>query len=236
MTDGALDSKIDHVAVAVPSIDEARFRWQDALGGAPMPLFDAGDFHTRQLRFTGGGKLELLEPNDPDGFAAGFLARFGPGIHHITLKVPDLDVALARLRAAGREPVDVSRTDPHWHESFLRPSTMGGIVVQVAWTPETDEEWASRKGQALPEPAADAATLHGAILRDRDLDVAARRWELLGAQVERDADGLLVVWDGAPLRLRIEQSDDRPGPVAIWMTGTKMLPGDEIHGAPVRGR
>jgi hypothetical protein len=83
----------DHVAVGVPAIDGAATRWRDQLGGGwVMPRFpiESAGFATRQLRYRGGAKLELLEPLGPDSFAGQFLDRYGANVHHVTLKVPAL--------------------------------------------------------------------------------------------------------------------------------------------------
>jgi hypothetical protein len=85
------------------SIQAAGRRWRDQIGGAWCSLQhdEGGGFATRQLWYRGGAKLELLEPADREGFAAGFLARFGARVHHVTLRVPDLLAAVDEIRAAG---------------------------------------------------------------------------------------------------------------------------------------
>ena len=179
----------DHVAIAVPDIDAAAVRWRDGFGGAwlmpAMPSEEAG-FASRQLRFHGGAKLELLEPLGPESFAGRFLARFGATIHHVTLKVPDLLPAVEMVRAAGYDVVDISTYGDIWHEGFLRPSQVGGMIVQLAWSGQTDEEWIALSGVEPEEPAPAGAALLGPTLRHPDLDAAARLWTTLGATVTRE--------------------------------------------------
>jgi hypothetical protein len=225
----------DHVAAAVPSIDAAAARWIDQLGGGwLMPAWEApgSDFATRQVRFAGGAKLELLEPRSPDGFAAGFLARHGAGVHHVTLKVPALLPAVAALTEAGLDAVDVSTDNAYWHEAFLRPSQVGGLIVQVAWARHDDADWATFLGATPEAPRPDAAHLLGPRLAHPDLAAAARVWHLLGAEVARDGDVLTVRWSDAPLEVEVV-AGPRPGPLGLRMTGAPALDADPDLGPAV---
>lgn len=221
----------DHVAVAVPDIDAAAERWQSRLHGVWLaPRFTGGGFGTRQLRYGNLAKLELLEPDAADGFAAGFLARFGPRIHHVTLKVPDLLEAVETLAGDGFEAVDVAVDRDDWHEAFLRPSQVGGLIVQVAWTDHDDERWATVGGGSLAPPHPQAPSLLGPTLAHPDLGAAAAVWTALGAEVASDGDGLLVGWDGAPLTVRIERGTTA-GPVGLRFDPDPHLPADPVAGA-----
>ena len=225
----------DHVAAAVPSIDAAAARWIDHLGAAwLMPTWEAPgtDFATRQARFAGGAKLELLEPREPAGFAARFLDRHGAGVHHVTLKVPDLLAAVATLEQAGLDVVDVAADNAYWHEAFLRPSQVGGLIVQVAWALHDDEGWAAFLGTTPQDPRPDAARLLGPRLTHPDLAAAAAVWELLGAEVEREGGLLTARWEGSPLDIEVV-AGERAGPLGLRMAGTAGLPADEIHGPAV---
>jgi catechol 2,3-dioxygenase-like lactoylglutathione lyase family enzyme len=233
-----LRAALDHVAVAVPDLDVAAKRWAGELGGGHVAHGDNGVFTTRQLRFAGGGKLELIAPSPRSpggGFVGAFLDRFGPRIHHVTLKVPDLHEAIAVVRDGGYDVVDVQDTDDHWREGFLRPSQVGGLIVQVAWSARTDEEWARDVGHVPVPPAPDAADLHGPLLRHPDLDAARRLWTLLGARVRDVAEGLRCTWPGSPLDVVIAGGEPA-GPVALRMAGTGPLPPDADLGAAVLPR
>jgi hypothetical protein len=225
----------DHVAAAVPSIDAAATRWIDHLGGGWVaPTFEApgSGFGTRQARFAGGAKLELLEPRSPDGFATRYLDRYGAGVHHVTLKVPALVPALASLAEAGLDAVDVSTTSEHWHEAFLRPSQVGGLIVQVVWAAHDDAGWSAFLGATPEDPRPDAARLLGPRLAHPDLAVAARLWRVLGAEVERGGEVLTVRWPDAPLEVEVV-AGPRPGPLGVRMTGTGALDADPVHGPAV---
>lgn len=217
-----LDAVLDHVAVAVPDPEPAERHWRDQLGGRSVAWGDNGVFRSLQLRFTGGGKLELLSPSpgDPSGenFVRRFLVRFGSTVHHVTLKVPDLPAALETLESAGLDVVDVRLDGSHWREGFLRPKQVGGIVVQVAWSDRGDAEWAAEIGHAPEAPASDAATLLGPTLRHPDLGMAAQLWRLLGAEVVEKDDNLLCRWPSSPLTVALTQGEP-PGPTGLRMTG-----------------
>lgn len=228
---------IDHVAVAVPAFEPAAQRWEHDLGGVTVGWFHArGAFRSRQYRYANDAKLELLVPSDApgggDGFLPRFLARFGSRIHHVTLKTPDLLRAIAALEEAGLDVVDVDLTDEHWKEAFLRPSQVGGLIVQVAWEGRGDEEWAAIRGYEIPPSPPDAATLFGPLVRHPDLAAAAALWTTLGAAVHRDDGGLLCRWGDAPLTVRIEEGAPA-GPVGLRMDGAPALDADEDLGAAV---
>lgn len=221
----------DHVAVAVRSIDHAASRWVDDLRGVWLtPPFEGGGFGTRQIRYANTAKLELLEPATDDGFASAFLDRFGPRIHHVTLKVPDLRAAIETVEAAGLDAVDVSYERDEWHEAFLRPSQVGGIIVQVAHTPYTDEGWADLAGVELPTPDPGSPALHGPTLTHPDLDAARRTWTVLGATVEDDGDEAVVArWEGSPLSVRVE-AGYVPGPRGLRFDPDPQLPAHDVAG------
>lgn len=218
----------DHVAAAVYAIDAAATRWVDQLGGAwvtDRPC-DEGDFRTRQVVFAGGGKLELLEPVTGEGFAQDFLDRFGPRLHHVTLKVPQLHDALKEVEDGGYDVVDVDDRDPRWREGFLRPSQVGGIIVQIAET-DLDDHAEAAGGPVVPRD--DAPALVGPTLTSPDLDAASRLWSMLGATVARDRDALLAVWSGAPLSVRIEEGPTA-GPTGLRFAPDPGLPADDTTG------
>jgi catechol 2,3-dioxygenase-like lactoylglutathione lyase family enzyme len=237
----SLHAVLDHVAAAVPDPVEAEKRWASELGGGLVAFGDNGTFASRQLRFTGGGKLELLSPSPRSGgsgFVTAFLERFGAVVHHVTLKVPDLHEALRTVEAGGLDVVDVNDSVSYWKEGFLRPSQVGGIIVQIAYSEGTDEDWAARIGHTPQDPAPGAATLLGPRLVHPDLDRAAALWSLLGASVEPVSEGsttrLRCVWPDSPLDVIIEQGG-QPGTGALRFQGTCSLPADDRLGPAVDG-
>lgn len=202
---GAID--LDHVAIALERWSDAFDRYGRDLGGEWWSSWDGGGaaFAPCQLRFANRMKVELLQPQPTraDPFLRRFLDHNGAGPHHFTFKVPDLDVALARSRAAGFSPVGEDRSDPYWLEAFLHPKDTGiGILVQFAQTPEGNHTPPSPPADYPAERAAPAA-LAECVLAVRDVNGAARVFvELLDGVVEADgvdADGpwWRVRWPGA---------------------------------------
>ncbi len=232
----ALDAVLDHVAIAVPAWEPAERRWRDELGGGRVAWGDNGAFASRQLRFANGAKLELLAPGSradaPDNFVRRFLARFGSTVHHLTLKVPDLQQALAVVTAGGFEPVDVRDDNERWKEAFLRPSQVGGLVVQVAQSSQTDEQWARASGHTPEPPRPDAAALLGPRLRHPDVDRARTVWTLLGATVSPTSTGLQCSWPDSPLDVIVDVGAPA-GAVALRMRGTGALPAEDGVGPAV---
>jgi methylmalonyl-CoA/ethylmalonyl-CoA epimerase len=131
--------RLDHVAVAVKSIKPALSLYRDALGGEYLMGGDAGDsWRWLQVRYPGGGKVELLEPTG-EGFLSRFLERHGEGLHHMTFKTDDIRAAIAQIEGRGYELVDVNIENPHWKEAFVRPSKAHGTLVQIAQSSAPDE-------------------------------------------------------------------------------------------------
>lgn len=131
--------RLDHVAVAVNSIKPAMKLFRDALGGEYLMGGDEnGIWRWLQLRYPGGGKVELLEP-----LAEGFLTRFlegrGEGLHHVTFKTDDIVSAIEHIGRCGYELVDVNIDNPHWKEAFLRPKQAHGTLIQVAQSAAPDD-------------------------------------------------------------------------------------------------
>lgn len=129
------DAVLDHVAVAVPSIAAALPLYQESLGGR---FADGGDnpavgFRWLQLAYGAGLRLELLEALPGSRFLDSFFRqRPMGGLHHVTYLTPDLDRALAGLRASGLAPFGVNTVDETWREAFLHPKQTGGVLIQLA--------------------------------------------------------------------------------------------------------
>lgn len=124
--------RIAHVGVAVTSLTEALAFYRDVLGLEPREP-DAADGATVVSLPFGGPQVELLEPSSPDSPIAKFIAKRGPGIHHICFEVDDLDAALARCRAAGYRLVDETpRRGAHGRRiAFVHPKATGGILLEL---------------------------------------------------------------------------------------------------------
>lgn len=128
---------IDHVGIAVASIDEAR-RFYEALGLAVEAIEEVPQEGVRVAMIPCGAvRIELLEPTDPDSAVGRFLARRGPGLHHICLATGDVAADSAGLRAAGMR---VLRDEPTpgaggTRVQFVHPESSGGVLYELAEPP-----------------------------------------------------------------------------------------------------
>jgi methylmalonyl-CoA/ethylmalonyl-CoA epimerase len=125
-------ARIAHIGVAVDSIAAALPFYRDVLGLTPSAPVEKDGARIVSLTL-GPSDVELLEPKSPDSPIAKFLARRGPGIHHVCYRVPDLDAALAAAVASGYRLVDqVPRTGAHGHRiAFLHPKSTAGILIEL---------------------------------------------------------------------------------------------------------
>jgi catechol 2,3-dioxygenase-like lactoylglutathione lyase family enzyme len=212
----------DHIAIGVPRIGDVLPFVVGELGGRPAGGGLTRAFAFRQWHF-GGGRLEVLEPaGAPGGFMHRFLERRGPGVHHVTFEVPDLDVACGRAEAMGFSVVERDDSDPEWSEAFLHPKSAMSIVVQMVQVrrPAADahEQAILEPEPGDPEPGALGIELIGLRLAANTIRRAGELWcDLLGG-TGRVIDGALEVrWSGSPMRLVVRRSSAgaEEGPVAI---------------------
>ena len=127
-------SSIDHVGVAVEDIDAALALYEESLR---MPLVHR-ETVTEQgveaaLLDVGDGHVELLRPLGPETAVAKFLARRGPGLHHIAYRVKDIEQALNALAGAGMRLIDEHpRTGIRGSRvAFVHPASTGGVLTEI---------------------------------------------------------------------------------------------------------
>src|SRR5262249_31381814 len=126
-------ASIDHLGVAVPSIDEALRFYRDQLGLAlgPREIVRAEKGDTQMLP-VGESRIELVEAGDADSVIAKFVEKRGGGLHHVALKVPDLARAIERLRASGARILNEPREGAGGHMYvFVHPSSTGGVLLEL---------------------------------------------------------------------------------------------------------
>ncbi|MFN8651277.1 MAG: methylmalonyl-CoA epimerase [Gemmatimonadales bacterium] len=123
---------IAHIGVAVESIEAALPFYRDVLGLVPGHAEEADGARIVSLHF-GASDVELLEPKQADSPIAKFLARRGPGIHHVCYRVANLDQALRAAAAAGYRLIDeVPRVGAGGHRiAFIHPKTTAGILIEL---------------------------------------------------------------------------------------------------------
>ena len=128
--------RLDHIGIAVHSIDKARRFFEEVLGATHrltsehhsgdfrVALFDLHDFC-----------IELLEPVNSQGFLARFLEKRGEGFHHLTLQTPDLADKVEALEAQGVRVVDKNLDNPNGIDAFISPKSAHGLLIQLGQTP-----------------------------------------------------------------------------------------------------
>ena len=121
---------VDHVAVAVHSIEEGRALYELLTGERCSP---PETLESQGVRVAFVGSVELLEPLGPDTTVGRFLERRGPGLHHVAFRVEDLEAELRRLEDEGVRLVDREpRTGAKGHRvAFLHPSSTDGVLVEL---------------------------------------------------------------------------------------------------------
>jgi methylmalonyl-CoA/ethylmalonyl-CoA epimerase len=124
--------KIDHLGIAVPSLDDAVTAYE-ALG---FTVESTHDVPTEKVRAAflpvGESRLELLEPTDPSSVIARFLERRS-GLHHVCVLVDDIEAALAELKVRGVETLD-DRPRPGaggCRVAFVHPRAAGGVLLEL---------------------------------------------------------------------------------------------------------
>ena len=124
--------KIDHLGIAVPSLDEAVAAYQ-ALGFAVESTHDVPTEKVRAAFLpVGESRLELLEPTDPASVIARFLEKRS-GLHHVCVLVDDIEAALAELKARGVALIDESSRPGAGgcRVAFLHPRAAGGVLLEL---------------------------------------------------------------------------------------------------------
>jgi len=127
-------SRIDHIGVAVEDLDAAIALYDERLDmalvhretvetqGVEAVLLDIGENH-----------VELLKPLGPDTPVGKFLAKKGPGLHHVAYQTTDIEAALESLKAAGMRLIDESpRTGiRNSRVAFVHPAASGGVLTEI---------------------------------------------------------------------------------------------------------
>ncbi|HUZ46649.1 MAG TPA: methylmalonyl-CoA epimerase [Terriglobia bacterium] len=126
--------RIHHVGIAVESLEKAVPAFELLLGAPPTSEEAVADQKVRVAVFNvGESRIELLEASSPDSPVARFIGKRGPGIHHLTLAVENLQEALNQLDQQGVRLIDRNPRSGAGDESiaFLHPSSMAGILIEL---------------------------------------------------------------------------------------------------------
>jgi methylmalonyl-CoA/ethylmalonyl-CoA epimerase len=126
--------KIDHIGIATRQLDEGLAVWRDALGLAVDATEEIAEQGVRVAMLPiGDTHVELLEALSPDSSVGRFLAKRGPGIHHIAVEVDDIRASLADLKSKGARLIDET---PRVGAggcliAFVHPSTTNGVLLEL---------------------------------------------------------------------------------------------------------
>jgi methylmalonyl-CoA/ethylmalonyl-CoA epimerase len=127
-------SRIDHLGIAVHSLEEGSRFYRDALGLKCEGSEEIRDQKVRVVFFqVGEVRIELLEPTADDSPIAQFLEKKGPGLHHIAYRVEDLPATLATLKSAGVRLIDETPRDgAHGMKiAFVHPKSSDGMLTEL---------------------------------------------------------------------------------------------------------
>lgn len=125
---------IDHIGIAVRSLEEAIAPYRD---GLELAVCDPEEVEDQGVRVAmlpvGESRIELLEPTRENSPVARFLSRRGPGIHHLAVRVKDIEVSLDKLRAAGARLIDETPRAGagNTRVAFIHPSSMNGVLLEL---------------------------------------------------------------------------------------------------------
>ena len=130
---GSNEFKIDHLGIAVRSLDRALEFYRDQLGlDVSLRETVAHEKVTVAMLPLGEPRIELLEPVEADSVIGKFIDKRGEGLHHIAIRVPDLGASVERLRASGAKLLNEPRTGAGGHlYVFVHPSSTGGVLIEL---------------------------------------------------------------------------------------------------------
>ncbi|HEY2963523.1 MAG TPA: methylmalonyl-CoA epimerase [Pyrinomonadaceae bacterium] len=126
--------KVDHIGIATPTIDEGLAIWRDALGLEPDSTEEVAEQGVRVCMLpVGDTHVELLEPLSAESAVGRFLAKRGPGIHHIAIEVRDIKASLAELKSKGARLIDETpRVGARGClVAFVHPSSTNGVLLEL---------------------------------------------------------------------------------------------------------
>jgi len=130
--------KIDHIGIATEHLEDGLAIWRDALGLTVQETEEVAEQRVRVAMLPiGDTRVELLEPTTPDSAVGKFLAKRGPGIHHIAVKVQDINASLAELKRKGARLIDET---PRIGAggclvAFVHPTSAHGVLLELVQHP-----------------------------------------------------------------------------------------------------
>jgi methylmalonyl-CoA epimerase len=216
---------LEHLGIAVREADEAIELFSALLGARPYKVESVEREGVRTHFFGDAGapgrspKIELLEVTDSSSPVVRFLERRGPGLHHVAFEVDDLPVALARLRAAGFQPVsdEPAPGADGKRVAFLHPRSAGGVLIELCESDPAVERLDVSVADGTvavfvsgPPDGPPLVVLHGALgSTAMETDRVARRWaaDYRVVAVDFRGHGASSGFDSAPLSVETLAED-----------------------------
>jgi methylmalonyl-CoA/ethylmalonyl-CoA epimerase len=130
--------QINHVAIVVPDVTEALKFWHKALG-LNVENIERNDTEAVEIAVLplAGGEIELISPTSEDSGVAKYLAKHGPGLHHICMEVDSMDASIAQLTAEGAQLIDQPKSHPDGTRyAFIHPRSTGGVLLELYELPK----------------------------------------------------------------------------------------------------
>lgn len=127
-------TKINHIGIAVKSLEESLPFYRDNLGMSFAGIETVEEQKVRVAMLqVGESKIELLEPTSEDSPVARFIDKNGVGIHHIAYEVTDIEAAISKLKSEGCRMIDQEpRCGAHdTRIAFLHPKSSGGVLTEI---------------------------------------------------------------------------------------------------------
>ena len=130
-------AELDHLGIAVTSIEESLVLFRDLLG---LPLAGEEIVAGEQVKVAmlpagssqSASRIELLESTEDSSPIARFLKTHGPGLHHVALRVDDLEETASRLASAGYQVLNEPKTGAGGHSYlFVHPRSTGGVLLEL---------------------------------------------------------------------------------------------------------
>jgi methylmalonyl-CoA epimerase len=125
---------IDHIGIAVSNLQESLSFWETSLGIELHGIEEVAEQNVRTAFLpVGGTEIELLEPTSADSSVARFIEKHGEGLHHIAIRVDDIEVALAELKAEGIQLIDEKPRNGAGGAriAFVHPRATHGVLLEL---------------------------------------------------------------------------------------------------------
>jgi len=127
-------SHIEHIGIAVKSLDEAIPYYENVLGLKCYAVEEVKDQRVKTAFFkVGQTKIELLETTDPEGPIGKFIEKRGEGIHHLAYAVKNIEGAISEMESKGVQMIDKAprKGAEGLHIAFLHPKSSGSVLTEI---------------------------------------------------------------------------------------------------------